>query len=178
MCELHVNRYSTHLVAFLVSYIHPTLSYAPKPDQYFCSCVCDRPREKGVLGKNQCFEKTGLKFKLNFLFLFLLKSFPCILLTRDAIERDRAESLELSRGELGLVILAQLRACCTVQDQPSLRSTHHKRTTDQCMTKYYGHGLQIRRKTFMFLHHVSRKRLCSRVHSNTMHLTTNALIGR
>ena len=86
------------------------------------------------------------------------KSSPCsILLTRNALERYRSESLELPRDELDLVILVQLQACCTVQDQPSLRSTHHERIMDRHMTKYiyYAHEVQVCHQTFMFLHHVS-----------------------
>ena len=115
------------------------------------------------------------------------KSSPCsTLLSKETIERYRAESLELSRDELDLVILAQLQACRTMLDQPSLHCTHHERITERCVTTYYTHGIQICRKTFMFLHHVSKKRLenlirhydelglCTRVHGNTNRLPKNA----
>ena len=86
------------------------------------------------------------------------KSSPCCtVFTKEAIERYRAESLELSRDELDIVILAQLRACRTVQNQP--HSTHHERITDRCVTKYCAHGIQVCRQTFMFLHSMGHKRL-------------------
>ena len=66
--------------------------------------------------------------------------------------------MELSRDELDLV-LAQIRAGCSVNSQPTLRKSHHEKATNRLMTKYYIHGVLICRKAFMFLHCIGHKRL-------------------
>ena len=40
LCVLHVNQYCTHLVAFLVSFVHPTLSkYQNQTSTFYLSTV-------------------------------------------------------------------------------------------------------------------------------------------
>lgn len=89
------------------------------------------------------------------------KSSPCSsVLSRDTIVKYRMESLELTRDELDLVVLAQIRACRSVASQPSSRRTNHEKSTDcRSRTKYYVHGLEVCRQTFMFLHCIGHKRL-------------------
>jgi hypothetical protein len=85
---------------------------------------------------------------------------PCSsFLTKETIEKCRADNLELGKDELDLVILAQIRAGRSVDSQRTLRNSHHEKTTNRSMSKYYIHGVLICRKTFMFLHCVGHKRL-------------------
>ena len=116
------------------------------------------------------------------------KGSPCSSsLTKATIHKCRADNLELSRDELDLVILAQIRASRSMPDShPTLRKSHHTKTTNRSMTEYYIHGLQICRKT-MFLHCLSHKRLenliqhfdqiglSTRTHGNMKRLPKNTL---
>ena len=116
------------------------------------------------------------------------KSTPCCtFLTRDTIEKYRSDNLDLTRDELDLVILGQIRACCSVPYQPSLRSMHHEKKSSRSVTQYYACGIQVCRQTFMFLHCVSHKilenlikhydkaGLCTRTHGNTKRLPKNTI---
>ena len=78
-------------------------------------------------------------------------------LSKQTIEKCRADNLELSRDELDLVILAQIRAGRSMDTQPTLRRSHHEKTANRSMSKYHIHGVLICRKTFMFLHCVGHK---------------------
>ena len=79
-------------------------------------------------------------------------------LTKDTIEKCRTDNLELSRDELDLVILSQIRAGRSLAIQPTLHRSHHQKSTNRSMSKYYIHGVLICQKTFMFLHCVGHKR--------------------
>ena len=48
-------------------------------------------------------------------------------LTKETIEKCRADKLELSRDELDMVILTQIRAGRSVASQPTLRKLHHEK---------------------------------------------------
>ena len=80
----------------------------------------------------------------------------------------RSENPELSKDELDLVVLAQIRACRSMPSQPNLRVSHHQKSSERSMTNYFVYGVPVCRKTFMYVHCIGHKRLehLTRTHGN------------
>ena len=72
------------------------------------------------------------------------------MLTKETIIKCRQESLELTKDELDLVVMAQIRSLRSTHEQPTYRTSHH--SSDHAVThgrsEYYLHGVRICRKAF------------------------------
>ena len=109
-------------------------------------------------------------------------------LTKEAIIKCRQECMELTKDELDLVVMSQIRSLRSNPEQPTARSSHHSsvHSITRGRSEYYLHGVRICRKVFLFLHCMSRSRyerlmnhyedmeLCTRVHGNSKRLPYNA----
>ena len=114
-------------------------------------------------------------------------STPCTaFLNRTTIEKHRADNMELSKDELDLVVLAQIRAHRKTSDQETLRSSHHATKEDKSRSQFFISGVRICLTTFLFIHCMSRFRyeglvhhfeehgVCTRQHGNMKRLPGNA----
>lgn len=69
-------------------------------------------------------------------------STPCTaFLNRATIEKHRADNMELSKDELDLVVLAQIRAHCKTSDQETLRSSHYATKDDKSRSHQWSKNL-------------------------------------
>ena len=110
------------------------------------------------------------------------------ILTKETIMKGRQESLELTKDELDLVVMAQIRSLRSIHEQPTSRTSHHssEHAVTRSRSEYYLHGVRICRKTFLFIHCMSGSRyerlvshyketgLCTRLHGNSKCLPHNA----
>ena len=86
-------------------------------------------------------------------------STPCsAFLNKATIKRHREDNLELSKDELDLVVLAQIRAHRKTADQETLRVSHHETKDDKSRSEFYINGVRICLTTFLFIHCMSRYR--------------------
>ena len=109
------------------------------------------------------------------------------ILTKEAIIKCRQECMELTKDELDLVVMSQIRSLRSNPEQLTSRSSHHSsvHSITRGRSEYYLHGVRICRKVFLFLHCMSRSRyerlvnhyedmgLCTRVHGNSKRLPYN-----
>ena len=96
--------------------------------------------------------------------------------------------MELTKDELDLVVMSQIRSLRSNAEQPTSRSSHHSsvHSITRGRSEYYLHRVKICHKVFLFLHCMSRSRyerlvnhyedmgLCTRVHGNSKRLPYNA----
>ena len=96
--------------------------------------------------------------------------------------------MELTKDELDLVVVSQVRSLRSTHEQPTSHSSHHSsvHTVTRGRSEYFLHGVKLCRKAFLFLHCMSRSRyeklvshyedmgLCTRVHGNSKRMPYNA----
>lgn len=98
-------------------------------------------------------------------------------LTKETIEACRQDSMELTKDELDLVVLAQIRAHRTSENQPTLYASNHSTGGFRPQSDSYINGIQVCRTTFLFVHCMSCYEdtgLTTRVHGNAKRLPANA----
>jgi len=77
-------------------------------------------------------------------------------LNKDVVEACRQDNMDLTRDELDLVVLAQIRAHPTDDKQPTLHASHHTTGDFRSQSLFFIKGVQVCRTTFLFLHCMSR----------------------
>lgn len=73
-------------------------------------------------------------------------------LNKDMVEACTRDKIDLTRGELDLVVLAQIRAHRTDDKQPTLHTSHHTTGGFRSQSLFFIKGVQVCCTTFLFLH--------------------------
>ena len=117
------------------------------------------------------------------------KNTQCSEFVTKVIVTSRQECMELTKDELDLIVLSNIRAHQALEGQVTLRSSHHEISgqSEILRCQYYIHGIRICRKMFLFLHYMSHFRydnlvrhfkqrgLCTLTHGNFKRTPVNTI---
>lgn len=121
---------------------------------------------------------------------FVPKNTQCSeFVTKEVIVTSRQACMELTKDELDLIVLSNIRAHQALDGQVTLRSSHHEISglSEILRCQYYIHGVRICRKMFLFLHcmshfrydnlvrHFKQHGLCTRTHGNFKRTPVNTI---